>query len=58
MIADAEWLNQEAQNALLRLLEEPPPRTSLVLVAASSAGLSLSSREPALAAAKRPTSSW
>jgi hypothetical protein len=39
VIADAEWLNQEAQNALLRLLEEPPPRTSLVLVAASSAGL-------------------
>jgi DNA polymerase-3 subunit delta' len=39
VIADAEWLNQEAQNALLRLLEEPPPRTSLLLVAASSAGL-------------------
>ena len=39
VIADAEWLNQEAQNALLRLLEEPPPRTTLVLVAASAAGL-------------------
>ena len=39
VIADAEWLNQEAQNALLRLLEEPPPQTSLVLVAASGAGL-------------------
>jgi DNA polymerase III delta prime subunit len=39
VVADAEWLNQEAQNALLRLLEEPPPRTTLVLVAASSAGL-------------------
>ncbi len=39
VIADAEWLNQEAQNALLRLLEEPPPRTALVLVATSSAGL-------------------
>jgi hypothetical protein len=39
VIADAEWLNQEAQNALLRLLEEPPARTSLVLVSASSAGL-------------------
>ena len=39
VIADAEWLNQEAQNALLRLLEEPPPRTTLVLVTASSAGL-------------------
>jgi DNA polymerase III delta prime subunit len=39
VIADAEWLNQEAQNALLRLLEEPPPRTTLVLVAASGAGL-------------------
>jgi DNA polymerase III delta prime subunit len=39
VIADAEWLNVEAQNALLRLLEEPPPRTTLVLVAATSAGL-------------------
>ena len=39
VIADAEWLNAEAQNALLRLLEEPPPRTSLVLVATSSASL-------------------
>ena len=39
VIADAEWLNQEAQNALLRLLEEPPPHTSLVLVTTSSAGL-------------------
>jgi DNA polymerase III delta prime subunit len=39
VIADAEWLNQEAQNALLRLLEEPPPRTSILLVSASSAGL-------------------
>ena len=39
VIADAEWLNQEAQNALLRLLEEPPPRTTLILVAGSSASL-------------------
>jgi DNA polymerase III delta prime subunit len=39
VIADAEWLNVEAQNALLRLLEEPPPRTTLVLVATTSAGL-------------------
>lgn len=39
VIADAEWLNQEAQSALLRLLEEPPPRTTLVLVARSAAGL-------------------
>lgn len=39
VIADAEWLNQEAQNALLRLLEEPPPRTVLVLVAATATGL-------------------
>jgi DNA polymerase III delta prime subunit len=39
VIADAEWLNQESQNALLRLLEEPPPETSVVLVTASSAGL-------------------
>ena len=39
VIADAEWLNQGAQNALLRLLEEPPERTTLILVSASSAGL-------------------
>ena len=39
VIADAEWLNLEAQNALLRLLEEPPPQTSLVLVAASASSL-------------------
>jgi DNA polymerase III delta prime subunit len=39
VIADAEWLNQESQNALLRLLEEPPPETTLVLVAASRASL-------------------
>ena len=39
VIADAEWLNQEAQNALLRLLEEPPRDTTLVLVTAQPAGL-------------------
>jgi DNA polymerase III, delta subunit len=39
VVADGEWLNQEAQNALLRLLEEPPPRTTIVLVASSAAGL-------------------
>jgi DNA polymerase-3 subunit delta' len=39
VIADAEWLNQEAQNALLRLLEEPPPRTVILLVATTSSGL-------------------
>jgi hypothetical protein len=39
VIADAEWLNQGAQNALLKLLEEPPPQTTLVLVTASPAGL-------------------
>ena len=39
VIADAEWLNQEAQNALLRLLEEPPRGTLIVLVARSPAGL-------------------
>lgn len=33
VIADAEWLNLEAQNALLRLVEEPPAGTSVLLVA-------------------------
>jgi hypothetical protein len=39
VIADAEWLNANAQNALLHLLEEPPPLTSVVLVAATASGL-------------------
>jgi len=39
VLADAEWLNQEAQNALLRLLEEPPAQTTLILVTQSPAGL-------------------
>jgi DNA polymerase-3 subunit delta' len=39
VIADAEWLNLEAQNALLRTLEEPPPATHFVLVTASPSGL-------------------
>jgi hypothetical protein len=37
VIADAEWLNHAAQNALLRLLEEPPERTTLILVSRSPA---------------------
>jgi DNA polymerase III delta prime subunit len=39
VIADAEWMNQESQNALLRILEEPPPRTTLVLATATATGL-------------------
>jgi hypothetical protein len=39
VIADAEWLNQEAQNSLLKLLEEPPNKTCLILASASSAPL-------------------
>lgn len=39
VVADAEWMNQESQNALLRLLEEPPDRTCLVLVTSSASGL-------------------
>ena len=39
VIADAEWLNLSAQNALLRTLEEPPPGTTFLLVTASPAGL-------------------
>jgi len=39
VIADAEWMNQEAQNALLRILEEPPPQTTLVLATATATGL-------------------
>ncbi len=39
VIADAEWMNKEAQNALLHILEEPPPDTTLVLATATAAGL-------------------
>jgi len=39
VIADAEWLNQESQNSLLKLLEEPPDRTCLILASSSSASL-------------------
>jgi len=39
VIADAEWLNSEAQNALLRLLEEPPRGIAIALVAESAAAL-------------------
>jgi hypothetical protein len=54
ILADAEWLNQEAQNALLRLLEEPPPGTTLVLVAASAAGLLATVRSRCQRVAFRP----
>ncbi len=57
VIADAEWLNQEAQNALLRLLEEPPPLTTLVLVTASSAGLLVTLRSRCQKVAFRATRS-
>ncbi|MEE3327255.1 MAG: hypothetical protein VX252_07975 [Myxococcota bacterium] len=33
IITDAQWLNASAESALLRLLEEPPSDTSLILVA-------------------------
>jgi len=33
VIDGAQWLNPNAQNGLLRLLEEPPPATTLILVA-------------------------
>jgi DNA polymerase III delta prime subunit len=39
VIADAEWLNKGAQNALLQILEEPPSGTTLVLATATAAGL-------------------
>ncbi len=44
VIADAEWLNQEAQNSLLKLLEEPPDRTCLILASASAAPLAATIR--------------
>ena len=59
VIADAEWMNQHAQNALLRILEEPPPSTTLILATATSAGLraTVRSRCHQLVFNPRPTSS-
>jgi DNA polymerase III delta prime subunit len=54
VVADAEWLNQEAQNALLRILEEPPPLTTLVLVTTSSSGLLATVRSRCQKLAFRP----
>jgi hypothetical protein len=39
VINGAEWLNPQAQNALLRLLEEPPPGTTLILVASRASAI-------------------
>ncbi len=39
VIDGAEWLNPQAQNALLRLLEEPPPDTTLILVASRASAI-------------------
>jgi DNA polymerase III delta prime subunit len=39
IIDGAEWLNPNAQNGLLRLLEEPPPSTTLILVASHASAV-------------------
>ncbi|HEY8963432.1 MAG TPA: DNA polymerase III subunit delta' [Alphaproteobacteria bacterium] len=39
LIDDADTLNRNAQNALLKVLEEPPPQTLLMLVAHSAGAL-------------------
>jgi len=39
LITGAEWLNPNAQNALLRLLEEPPPASTLILVASHASAI-------------------
>ena len=39
VVAEAELMNNAAQNALLRLLEEPPPETSVLLVATRASSL-------------------
>lgn len=35
IIDDADWLNQEGANALLKTLEEPPPETVIILIGTS-----------------------
>lgn len=39
LIHDAERMNVEAQNALLKTLEEPPPETTMILTAANPSAL-------------------
>ena len=39
IVDGAEWLNPQAQNALLRLSEEPPPGTSVILVASRASAI-------------------
>ena len=39
VISGAEWMNPQAQSALLRLLEEPPSGTSLILVASRASAI-------------------
>jgi DNA polymerase-3 subunit delta' len=39
VIDDAEWLNASSQNGLLKLIEEPPPGTTILLVARSASAL-------------------
>lgn len=39
IIDQADWMNDEAANALLKTLEEPPPNSVLILIAASADGL-------------------
>ena len=39
VLCDAAWFNAEAANGLLRILEEPPPETTLILVAPSPGAL-------------------
>lgn len=44
VIADAEHLSDNAQNALLRLLEEPPDGTTILIVTTTAIGLAVTIR--------------
>ncbi|MFP6654968.1 MAG: hypothetical protein VCB25_05025 [Myxococcota bacterium] len=39
IISEAQWLTLNAQNGLLRVLEEPPPETTLILVASHASAV-------------------
>jgi DNA polymerase III subunit delta' len=54
IIDPADAMNPQAQNALLKTLEEPPPETTLVLVAASPDALLPTIRSRCLRIAFRP----
>lgn len=56
IIDDADTMNRNAQNALLKILEEPPPRTVLILIAHRPSALISTIKSRTLTVPFRPLS--